>query len=998
MLAGHYPSGDFADLRPRLAWDRKGDILTARKGSKMVALLNAGTIPDRGLYGVHLGEDGPRVGELDEEMVYETRRGEVFLLGASSWRVEAITRDRVIVTPAPGEPGKMPFWRGDGPGRPIELGRALGAFAREVGELPPEQARDWLSAHAPLDEDAASNLARYIEEQREHSGTLPTDRSVTVERFPDELGDWRICILTPFGARVHAPWALAVQNALSTRAGYEVETMYTDDGIVFRFADAEELPDLSLLLPDPEEVEDRVVEELSHSALFASTFRENAARALLLPRRRADGRTPLWQQRLRAKSLLSAVSRFPSFPIVLETYRQCLKDVFDLPALKEVLRGLQTREVQIREVETASASPFARSLTFAYVANYLYEQDAPLAERKAQALTLDRNLLRDLLGQAELRELIDREVLEEVEAELAGLTDDWRARSPDELEDLLRRIGDLSESEIRERTTEDPDSDSWIRSLESQMRTVPINVAGERRFIAVTDAGLYRDALGVVPPAGLPDSVLGPVEEPVEELLLRFARTHGPFLTDAPAKRFGLAPALVERGLLHFEADGRLLRGEIRPLGVTPEWCDPSVLRRLKRRTLGKLRKEVAPVEASVLGRFLPEWHGLDEDLRGVKRLEEVVARLEGMPLPWSSLIESILPRRVKDFRPEMLDELSSSGSVVWVGRGALGSRDGRVALVRRERAPLLLDPPLAYEPRNDLKVAILDHLERRGASFTLELASAAGDTSLSELTESLLNLVWGGQITNDTFFPLRDLGKTKRRRRSEVVSYAGGRWSLVRGLFGADVSETERVHARITTYLERHGIVSRAVALFEEAPGGYQSIYRVLREMEERGGVRRGHFVEGLAGSQFALAGAIERLRGAREDAADNRLRALLAVDPANPYGAMLPWPTTAERKARPRRIPGAWVILNKGELAMFLEKGGRSLLTFAPCEDLGVARAAFETLKNLPRRRPNRLRLHAIDNTPTAESPHAPLLRELGFFREASAMVYSEWASVTD
>ena len=991
MLAGHYPSGDFADLRPRLAWDRTTDILTARRGSKMVALLNAGTIPDRGLYGVHLGEDGPRVGELDEEMVYETRKGEVFLLGASSWRVEAITRDRVIVTPAPGEPGKMPFWRGDGPGRPIELGRALGAFVREVGELPPEQAREWLSAHAPLDEDAASNLARYIEEQRDHTGTLPTDRSVTVERFPDELGDWRICILTPFGARVHAPWALAVQNALSTRAGYEVETMYTDDGIVFRFADAEELPDLSLLLPDPAEVEDLVVEELSHSALFASTFRENAARALLLPRRRADRRTPLWQQRLRAKSLLSAVSRFPSFPIVLETYRQCLKDVFDLPALKEVLRGLQTREVQIREVETASASPFARSLTFAYVANYLYEQDAPLAERKAQALTLDRNLLRDLLGQAELRELIDREVLEQVEAELAGLTDDWRARSPDELEDLLRRIGDLSESEIRERTTEDPDSDSWLRSLESQRRAVPINVAGERRYIAVTDAGLYRDALGVVPPAGLPDGVLGPVAEPVEELLLRFARTHGPFLTEAPAKRFGLVPALVERGLLHLEADGRLLRGEIRPLGVTPEWCNPGVLRRLKRRTLGKLRKKVAPVEASVLGRFLPEWHGLDADLRGMKRLEEVVARLEGMPLLWSSLIENILPRRVKDFRPEMLDELSSSGAVVWVGRGALGSRDGRVALVRRERAPLLLDPPLAFELRNDLEAAILDHLERRGASFTLELASAAGDTNLSELTESLLDLVWAGQITNDTFFPLRDLGKTKRRRRSEVGSYAGGRWSLVRGLLGSDVSETERVHARITTYLERHGIVSRAVALFEDAPGGYQSIYRVLREMEERGRVRRGHFVEGLAGSQFALAGAIERLRGAREDAADNRLRALLAVDPANPYGAMLPWPTTQERKARPRRVPGAWVILNKGELAMFLEKGGRSLLTFAPCEDLGVARAAFETLKNLPRRRPNRLRLHTVDDAPTTQSPHAPLLRELGFFREAGAMVYA-------
>jgi ATP-dependent Lhr-like helicase len=988
MLAGHYPSRDFADLRPRLSWDRTKDVLTARKGSKMVALLNAGTIPDRGLYGVHLGEDGPRVGELDEEMVYETRKGEVFLLGASSWRVEAITRDRVIVTPAPGEPGKMPFWRGDGPGRPIELGRALGAFVREVGALPPEVARAWLSAHAPLDGDAASNLARYLEEQKEHTGTLPTDRDVTVERFPDELGDWRICILTPFGARVHAPWALAVQNALSTRAGYEVETMYTDDGIVFRFADAEELPELSLLLPDPEEVEDRVVEELSHSALFASTFRENAARALLLPRRRADRRTPLWQQRLRAKSLLQAVSRFPSFPIVLETYRQCLKDVFDLPALKEVLQKIQSRQVQIREVETTSASPFARSLTFAYVANYLYEQDAPLAERKAQALTLDRHLLRDLLGQAELRELIDGDVLEELEAELAGVADDWKARSADELEDLLRRNGELSDAEIRERTTEDPGP--WIETLETARRVVSVNVAGEQRYIAVTDAGLYRDALGAVPPAGLPDRVLDPVEEPLKELLVRYARTHGPFLTEAAAERFGLVPALVEPTLEQLEREGRLLRGEIRPLGVTPEWCDPEILRRLKRRTLGKLRKEVAPVDASVLGRFLPEWHGIDEGLRGMKRLEEVVTQLEGHPLAWSSLIENILPRRVQDFRPEMLDMLSSSGAIVWVGRGALGPKDGRVVLMRRERAPLLLEPPQPYEPRNDLEAQILDHLEHRGASFTLELSSAS-EADLSELTESLLDLVWAGQVTNDTFFPLRELGKSKRRRRSEVVSYAGGRWSLVRGLVSGEVSETERVHARITTYLERHGIVSRAVALFEEAPGGYQPIYRVLREMEERGRVRRGHFVEGLAGSQFALPGAVERLREARGDDAGDPIQALLAVDPANPYGALLPWPVMDERRARPRRVPGAWVIFYRGELAAFLEKGGRSLLTFAPCSDPSVARTVFEALKDLPWRRPRRLRLHTIDDAPTTESVHAALLKELGFFREATAMVYA-------
>ncbi len=920
MLSGQYPSQDFADLRPRLAWDRAQDILTPRKGAKMISLLNAGTIPDRGLYSVHIGEGGPRVGELDEEMVYESRKGEVFYLGASSWRVEAITRDRVIVSPAPGEPGKMPFWRGDGPGRPIELGRAIGAFLRKIDGMSTDAARQWLEEHTPLDTHSATNLVTYIEEQKEHTGALPTDRHIAVERFRDELGDWRVCILTPFGSRVHAPWALAIQNLLSTRTGYEVETMYTDDGIVLRFADVEELPDLEWLFPDPEEVEDRVVEELANSALFASNFRENAARALLLPRRSPDRRTPLWQQRLRAKNLLANVTKYPSFPIVLETYRQCLKDVFDVPALKDVLRSVASRAVRVSDVETATASPFARSLTFAYVANYLYEQDAPLAERKAQALTLDRNLLRELLGQAELRELIDAEVLDDVEAELAGLADGWKARSADELEDLLRRIGELSRAEIDARTTEDPRA--WIDKLENERRCVRVRVAHENRYMAVTDAARYRDALGVVPPAGLPSNLLEPTESSLEGIVRRFARTHGPFLTEALAERWALLPSQLEAVLELLEGEGHLVRGEIRPLGVRPEWCDPEVLRRLKRRTLAKLRKEVAPVEASVLGRFLPEWHGVRKQMSGRLRLEETLSQLEGLPLPWSSLLDVILPQRVKDFRPEMLDMLSASGTIVWVGVGALGTlgnRDGRVALYRRDRAPILLPPRHAYEPQSELEAKILTHLAERGASFTLEFARKTEEFSVSELEGSLLNLVWAGQITNDTFSPLR--GLKKRTRRGEHGSYADGRWSLVAGLIDEGVIDTERAHARVTMLLERYGLVSRTVALFEDLPGGYKVLYPLLREMEERGRLRRGHFVEGLSGSQFALPAAIERLRAVRDQltnakSPDEEVEAYLAVDPANPYGSILPWPQPAtERRARPRRVPGAWVVLYKGD-----------------------------------------------------------------------------------
>ncbi len=715
----------------------------------MIALLNGGTIPDRGLYGVHIGEDGPRVGELDEEMVYETRKGETFLLGASTWRVESITRDRVIVSPAPGEPGKMPFWRGDGPGRPIELGRALGAFVRNLGGMSRREAIEWLSESTPLDTSARDNLLDYIEEQREHTGSLPTDRAITVERFRDELGDWRIAILTPFGSRIHAPWALALQRSLSLSAGFEVETMYTDDGIVLRLADVDELPSTDLLIPDPEEIEDLVVEEVGHSSLFAAAFRENAARALLLPRRRADRRTPLWQQRLRAKNLLASVRGFASFPIVLETYRQCLKDVFDLPALQGVLEGIRSRTIQVHDVETSSASPFARSLTFAYVANYLYEGDAPLAERKAQALTLDRNLLRELLGQAELRELIDPETLEEVEEELTGRAPDWRARSDDELEDLLRRVGDLSEAEISERVTSDPAP--WLEALMRERRVVTVTIGGETRFIAVTDVARYRDALGTVPPAGLPDSLLGKVASPLEDLVRRYARTHGPFYTEDVAKRFELLPAQVEPVLHRLVEEGQLTRGELRPGGARPEWCEPGVLRRLKRRTLAKLRKQVAPVESSVLGRFLPEWHGAQKEHRGVPRLEEALAQLEGIPLPWSALIDVLLPARVGDFRPEMLDMLSASGALVWIGAGALGSRDGRVILYRRERAPLLMAAPPPYEPQTPLEASILGHLRDRGASFTLELARQT-EERLEALDEALSHLLWTGQITNDTF------------------------------------------------------------------------------------------------------------------------------------------------------------------------------------------------------------------------------------------------------
>ncbi len=996
MLSGHYPSSEFADLRPLLAWDRSTDVLSARRGAAIVSRLNAGTIPDRGNYGVFLGAGGPRVGELDEEMVFETKPGDHIMLGASTWRIEEITRDQVLVTPAPGEPGRLPFWRGDGPGRPLELCRALGALVRELGAMKDGRALAWLQTHSPVDEFAARNLLAYIREQKEHTGTLPTDRSITVERFRDELGDWRICILSPFGARLHGPWAMAIQQQLAADSGFEVQVMYTDDGIVLRFADADELPSLDRLLPDPDELEELVTEQLGRSALFAGLFRENAARALLLPRQRPGKRSPLWAQRLKAQSLLATVQRYPSFPIVLETYRQALSDVFDVAGLTQLLRDIQARRVHVVETETRSASPFARSLVFAYVAAYLYEQDSPLAERKAQALTLDRGLLAELLGQAELRELLDADVIAEVAQELQHLSDGRRARDADELHDLLRRLGDLDEAEIAHRVT--APAQEWLQELQRQRRAVQVTIAAHKRWIAAEDAGLYRDALGAAPPSGLPDVFLQPVAQPLQQLLRRYARSHGPFVTADPAIRYGLREAQLEPVLRLLENEGVLLRGEIRPGGAQLDWCEADVLRQLKRRTLARLRREVAPVDGAVLGCFLPQWQGLYSARSGNERLLEVVAQLQGLPLPWSSLIETILPARVAGFQSDMLDLLSASGAVVWVGCGPLGARDGRVALYLRERAPLLLSPQ-EYNAPTPIHVTLLQHLAERGASFLTELQDRVRQDHPNEdraaFEAALWDLVWAGQITNDTFAPLRSLGrKSTRGRRNATPGLAGGRWSLVAPLLNAHAGATERAVARANMLLERHGVVSREAVQAEELTGGFGSVYGVLKAMEEQGKVRRGYFIEGLAAAQFAYAGAVERLRGARPDGDkqsvdETDLTLLAAVDPANPYGTLLPWPETgaADDKQRPRRVSGAWVALVQGKPVLYIGPRARQLLTFPDqvMAGRGDWELAFSAMAKLPSAaRRGYMMVEKIDGLPVSQSPHFHRMLQCGFQRD--------------
>ena len=1114
LLAGRYPSEEFRELRPRIVWDRTTGMLRARQGAGRLAVTNAGTIPDRGLYAVFT-TDGSRVGELDEEMVYEARVGETFLLGASTWRIAEITFDRVVVTPAPGEPGKMPFWHGDGPGRPLELGRAVGAFIRTIGDEIPADLESHLmqldaeaeraavaarrgdqtspgngarpsraasKAAEPtarlverlqqencLDRSAAVNVLRYLEAQRAATGVVPDDRTIVVERFRDEIGDWRICILTPFGARVHAPWGIALQAKLAEQAAGSagaladgmggVELLWSDDGIVLRLPDvwspddldgqgtgdngsawsspgagAAPVLDATDLALDPDEVREAIVSHLPSTALFASRFREVAGRALLLPRRRPGERVPLWQQRQRSAGLLEVAAKYPSFPMLLETSRECLQEVFDVPALSEVLSDIRSGKIRMVTVDTDGASPMAQSLLFDWISVFMYGGDAPLAERRAAALALDRDLLADLLGAEELRELLDAEVLATLELELQRLADGRRARSPDELADVLSRVGDLTAEELSYRcepgallpsphehdaaepvesahaaaaaavsvwhsssggqgSAGPPDIDEtqpvpspdalsgegWLADLLMQRRAVELRIAGETRYVAVEDAARYRDALGCALPVGLPAAltvdVLPPGTDPLDELVARFAATHVPFEAESISRRLGIGEPRVTASLNRLETARRVTRGAFRPDGTGTEWCDTSVLRTVRRRSLARLRHEVEPVPPEAYARFVAAWHSVDRPRRGADALADAITQLAGAPVAASILEADVLPARVARYSGTDLDALLASGELVWIGAGSLGPNDGRVRLYWRDEIATLAPPP-DDEPDDPVTAALLGHLAERGAAFWPDLlnaaasglrdddpvgsssppqASPATSTDFSaRVLAALWDLVWAGLVTNDTFAPLRTLGPRRSARRSRSAASrssgadraagsgrqgarrgragvltrsgpgrrprpgrlrsggppsAAGRWSLTSLLREPAPSPTERAHGSAQALLERHGIVTRPGVLAEGHPGGFAAAYGILRALEERGSVRRGHFVEGLGAAQFATAAAVERLRDHREGAGDVLM--LGAADPAQPYGAALSWPPSG---GRPSRTAGGHVVLADG------------------------------------------------------------------------------------
>jgi ATP-dependent Lhr-like helicase len=984
MLDGRYPSTEFAELRPRIVWDRIKGTIHARPGARQLAVTNAGTIPDRGLYAVTL-PDGRRVGELDEEMVYEARPGQTFLLGASTWRIEEITRDRVIVTPAPGLPGAVPFWKGDGVGRPRELGEAIGAFARWAAEQPASV----LERDYDLDERAATNLIDFLQEQQAATRVVPSDRAIVVERFRDEIGDWRLCVLSPYGGRVHSAWALALSARIRDELGLESDAIYSDDGIIVHLPDAEEPPSAELVLLEPDEVEQRVVAELGSSALFGARFRENAARALLIPRARPGKRTPLWQQRLKSQSLLEVASKFGEFPVILETYRECLRDVLDVPGLVELLTSIGRREIALVEVETPTASPFASSLLFDYVATYMYEGDTPNAERRAAALSLDRDLLRELLGQEELRDLIDATALADVEADLQHVSERAQATDRDSLHDVLRRVGDLSSSEVAARVLHGLDADALLRHLAAERRAIHARMGGEERWIDAADAGLYRDALGVAPPGGLPAAFLEDVPDALMKLVRRYAATHGPFTTAEVRARYRVDASTVLREL---ERAGSVVRGELRPGGSEREWCDPDVLRRLRRASLAVLRKEIEPADQRALARFMPAWQGVDRHPAtgaGIERLRDALVPLQGLALPAAVWERDVLPRRVGAYSPAWTDQLCASGELVWVGAGALGRNSGRVALYFRDDAAVLGPPAFKGEPPDSASHAAIRERLSAGACFFTDLLVDL-DLEPEALQESLWDLVWAGQVTNDAFAPLRaprlTLARAQRqatasrrfvRRRSGAAAQVQGRWSLTAALF-PEADPTARRRALVELLLERYGVLTREQVLAEGVSGGFSAVYPELTQLETLGIARRGYFVEGLGGAQFALPGAVERLRGLPDE--DAAPIVLAAVDPAQPYGAALQWPARAGER-RPTRVAGAYVVLAGGEPVLYLERGGRSLETLVPSDDVRIESALGALVEEVRQGRIKRLGLEKVDGELAMTSRLAPALVALGF-----------------
>jgi ATP-dependent Lhr-like helicase len=1023
MLAGKYPREVFRELRPRLDWDRASGRLSALPGSAYLATASGGTIADRGAFGAYLADGKTKIGELDEEFIYERREGDVFTLGSRTWRIERILDDRVLVTDSPGTLSMMPFWKGDMPWRTYDLGLAVGRFRRQVAErLADPDLVGWLQREYALDDNSAHNVVAYVRDQVETAGAISSDRSIVVELLRDPLGDARLIVHSPFGGRVNAAWGLALAGALRERCHTTPECQTNDDAILLRIPEADQAPPIDLLTSlTPAEARERILAELPDSALFGAQFRQNAARALLMPRAKGRRRTPFWLQRLRAKDLLAATRQFDSFPIIVETYRDCLRDVLDLENLLEVLAGIQEGRIQVVSIERVTPSPAAAGLLRQFIGIYMYEWDEPKAERQLRHLALNRDLLQRLLGGVSLADLLRPEALQALEAHLQRTAHNRRARSPQELALLLQELGDLSTEEVLERTEEG--GRRWLASLATEgrivERVIPTAHGPARRWLLASEACIYERAFAAASTPSLPERE-GDVESARQALLRRLLMTHGPLTVDEIRARYDLPAGWLAATLAAWADERRIAHGRLRPDSSTDEWCDRQNLEQAHRRTLALLRREVQPVPLERYVDFLARWqHVHPAHTLPAGGLRRAIQQLRALPAPALLWARDLLPARVQGFRPADLEALCQGGEVVWVGSGSERPAHLRARLLFRGEGSLYLAPP---QERTDLSQAaqrVLACLKSEGACFSADLERGTGLRGHA-LAAALVELTTAGLVTNDSLRALQEVvrfrpgaaggprrplssveaqlaerwsGPPQRRpgrlrearqraaRRLAATPQWVGRWSLVQrlGTWGAGATPEERLDRQARQLLARYGILARECLAREDLEATWSDLYSYLELLEMRGELRRGYFVQGLSGAQFALPEAVEHLRewGAAPAAGDEApLVVLNAWDPVWAPAAL----AGLAGRAVPRRS-STYIALQGSVPLLVAERRGQALGVLQGVEGAALVAAlsaCFSAICARSGRR--RLLVETWNGAPVLGSPGQPLLERIG------------------
>jgi ATP-dependent Lhr-like helicase len=996
MLSGNYDAAEFIELKPRLFWDRLQGVLRAENYGKRLVYSNAGTIPDRGYFGVYLAGSGVKLGELDEEFVFERRLNERFVLGTSTWRIEEIRQDRVIVKPARKGEAYIPFWKADQGGRTYELGKRIGAFYGEVEtRLDRDDFEVWLGDNCGIDNPAARNICKYIQAQKQAVGFIQTDRRLILETYPDEAGEWRVVLHSPFGAKLHMALGYVIKDHWAQQYGYEAEMLALDEALLFHCPASIEPPAIGWADIFMDTLEWQVARTVASSVLFGTVFRHCAQRSLVMPRTGyGKKRMPLWLARLKAGNLLQIVAQYQDFPLIVETYREVLQDFFDLAGLKEVIRGIQQGEIEVRHCSHGRPSPFAMGYLLNFTGGFMYDNDAPKGERRLQLFGLGHETLKIIVGEQGFRDLFAADQVREVSRRARSVNGLAADPSPDRLQSWLEKVGDVSCDELDQIF---PAAGSRIKEgfqeLLKSGRVVAIRFGpdGRKLLVARMEANVYRSALDEVQglePASASGDLPGrwlPKSEARRQIIQRFARTHGPFPASAISERYHFSASEVAAELAVLAASGIVEAGEFIPGGSGEEWCDVGLLREIHRRSLAKARKEVEARRPRDFAVFLAKWQGLAcfaGEAGAMDVLDESLKRLANLRLPAEIWEKAILPVRISNYRANMLDQFIGSGQFNWRAGTSGSSFQIRFEPVAAEyldwlpAATEISDPenPSPENPAGPLSGAPLkihEILAQNGALFLPQILKISG-LGTAAAWEALEELMGFGLVTNDTFGPVRYVLNTSRQDRQGVrgilqpnVMNTMGRWALL------PQKGPDRPEAWAAVLLYRYGIVSRETAAAEDL--SWEEIYPVLDQWETLGKIRRGYFVEGLSGIQYALPPAVEQLR---QPVDDSVFWVLDWRDPANASRLLPEWPGDNVPAPKPD-----YLVYQSGEPV--LGAAGKRLKIQALKEGKEVLEKALKELVRFLDTvyGDERIVIIQFNGQPVNDAPIVPLLTSLGF-----------------